>query len=99
MDPFRLIALGHEFFSNGSLNLSKWSVDSVLSVYILNPFTNERSYLKFNYDKSTNDLNIVGSYTTLLKSDSKVFINLYSLTLYRNKLINEIINEDDNLIL
>lgn len=95
MDPFRLIVLGNEFSSNGALNLSKWGVDSVSGVYIVRPFTNEKVYLKYNYNNSTKDLHIVGSYITLLKTDLKVFINFYSLSLYRNKLINEIIDEND----
>jgi hypothetical protein len=91
MDKFRLIILKKELDDTNSIDLSQYNIDTILSVYIIRDYFKDRQELKFEYNSKSRFLKILN--TTQIDTNDKIFIELYSLSLYRNKLINEILDE------
>jgi len=92
MDKFRLIILKKELDDTNSIDLSQYNIDTILSVYIIRDYFKDRQELKFEYNSKSRFLKILN--TTQIDTNDKIFIELYSLSLYRNKLINEILDEN-----
>jgi hypothetical protein len=88
------------------VDLSKWCVDSVVGVYIqsyvnykeekrLYHSPTNSSHLKYTYDTKTSKLQIFwGNYSP--RNDDELNIKFYSISQQRDKILNELFNEEEN---
>jgi hypothetical protein len=78
------------------VDISKYNIDKVSDVYIKDFFFNKKEKVQWNYDKA-GYLYIDPFEIELKSNNTKLVIKCYSRTLYRNKILNEIFEDDSNI--
>lgn len=83
-----------------TINLEKWGVDEIESVYVETKFHNQKIHLSFLYHIEEKELEIIWSQINDRlgfnpEDDSKLVIRFYSVSQMREKLLNELFDEKE----
>lgn len=101
-EPFNII-FGFELYNKVIVNkfkccvdISKYNIDKVSDVYIKDFFFNKKERVQFQMDLCI-DIQPYHSSIELKSNNTNLLIKCYSRTLYRNKILNEIFEDDSNI--
>lgn len=96
MDAFRLWFYTSDVkgggIKNGSLiiDLSKYNIDSVISVFVSNGFTNDK-IVRYDFNSKNKMLHILDC-VDVMESYEKLYIKFHSIAHMRNKVIDELLD-------
>jgi hypothetical protein len=73
-------------------SLDDWEVDGIIDVYVKNNL-NQKSKLKFEFDVKNKKVRLFWPHQFIITEPTKIYIKFYSKILYRDKVIEELLDE------